>query len=308
MDKPTFDPGLTQRYEGVLKRAINKDGQFNVRRTGITWRDVHPYLFLVSIPFSSFLGLVTVAYIVVNTVFALVYLAIGTEYIKGTDAPTEWLRFVYAFFFSAHTLTTVGYGNMYPIGVAANAVASIEALVGLLAFAIATGLVFGRFSRPSARIGFSTNMLMAPYMDGTSLQFRIVNRRSNNLIDLEARLLLMTVEFIGGRLQRRYVPLELERDRVLFFPLTWTVVHPIDEKSPLNGKRREDLEGMQAEVMIMLQGFDETFGQTVHARYSYRYDEIVWGAKFAPAFEIEQDGDLRLEVDKVGAIEPAPVH
>ena len=308
MDKPTFDPGLTQRYEGVLKRAINKDGQFNVRRTGITWRDVHPYLFLVSIPFSSFLGLVTVAYIVVNTVFGLVYLAMGTEYIKGTDAPTEWLRFLYAFFFSAHTLTTVGYGNMYPIGVAANAVASIEALVGLLAFAVATGLVFGRFSRPSARIGFSPNMLMAPYMDGTSLQFRIVNRRSNNLIDLEARLLLMTVEFIGGRLQRRDVPLELERDRVLFFPLTWTVVHPIDEKSPLYGKTREDLEGMQAEVMIMLQGFDETFGQTVHARYSYRYDEIVWGAKFAPAFEIEQDGDLRLEVDKVGAIEPAPVH
>jgi inward rectifier potassium channel len=308
MDKPTFDPGLTQQYTGVLKRAINKDGQFNVRRTGITWRDVHPYLFLVSIPFPSFLGLVTVAYVVVNTFFAFMYLAIGTEYIKGTDAPTEWLRFVYAFFFSAHTLTTVGYGNMYPIGVAANAVASIEALVGLLAFAIATGLVFGRFSRPSARIGFSPNMLMAPYMDGTSLQFRIVNRRSNNLIDLEARLLLMTVEFVGGRLQRRYVPVEIERDRVLFFPLTWTIVHPIDEKSPLYGKTREDLEGMQAEIMIMLQGFDETFGQTVHARYSYRYDEIVWGAKFAPAFEIEQDGDLRLEVDKVGAIEPAPVH
>jgi inward rectifier potassium channel len=307
MDKPTFDPGLTQQYNGVLKRAINKDGQFNVRRTGITWRDFHPYLFLVSIPFSSFLGIVTVAYVVVNTVFAFVYLAIGTEYIKGTAAPTEWLKFVYAFFFSAHTLTTVGYGNMYPIGVAANAVASIEALVGLLAFAVATGLVFGRFSRPSARIGFSPNMLMAPYMDGTSLQFRIVNRRSNNLIDLEARLLLMTVEFIGGRLQRRYVRLELERDRVLFFPLTWTVVHPIDEKSPLYGKTREDLEGMQAEVMIMLQGFDETFGQTVHAEYSYRYDEIVWGAKFAPAFEVEQNGDLHLEVDRVGAIEPAPV-
>ena len=306
MDKPTFDPGLTQQYQGVLKRAINRDGQFNVRRTGITWRDVHPYLFLVSIPFSGFVGIVTAAYVVVNTVFAFAYLSIGTEYIKGTTAPTAWLRFLYAFFFSAHTLTTVGYGNMYPIGVAANAVASIEALVGLLSFAIATGLVFGRFSRPSARIGFSPNAVVAPYMDGKSLQFRVVNRRSNNLIDLEARMLLMTVEFMGGRLQRRYVPLELERERVLFFPLTWTIVHPIDEKSPLYGKKPEDLESMQAEVMIMLKGFDETFSQTVQTRYSYRYDEVVWGAKFAPAFEIEADGDLRLEVDKVGAIEAVP--
>lgn len=307
MERPTFDPGLTQQYTGVLKRAINKNGQFNVRRTGITWRDVHPYLSLINMSFPAFLGFVAAAYIVINIVFACVYVAIGTENVKGTEAPTEWLRFVNAFFFSAHTLTTVGYGNMYPVGVAANTVAAIEALAGLLAFAIATGLVFGRFSRPSARIGFSPNILVSPYMDQTSLQFRVVNRRSNNLIDLQARLLLMTVEFIGGRLQRRYVTLTLERDQVLFFPLTWTVVHPIDENSPLYGKTAADLERLQAEVMIMLRGFDETFAQTVHARYSYRYDEIVWGAKFAPAFEVDPNGELQVEVSRVGAIEPAPV-
>ncbi len=305
MTKPTFDPGLTQQYTGVLKRAINKDGEFNVRRAGITWRDVHPYLFLINTSLPSFMALVAAAFIVVNIIFAAVYMGIGIENIKGTEAPTDWLRFVNAFFFSAHTLTTVGYGNMYPSGVAANTVASIEALAGLMAFAIATGLLFGRFSRPSARIGFSPNMLVAPYMDGTSLQFRVVNRRSNNLIDLQARLLLMTVELIQGRLQRRYAPLQLERDQVLFFPLTWTVVHPIDQNSPLYGKTKEDLQQLQAEVMIMLKGFDDTFGQTVNARYSYRYDEIIWGAKFAPAFEVESDGDLRLEVNKVGAIEAA---
>ncbi len=305
MQKPTFDPGLTQQYTGVLKRAINKDGEFNVRRAGLTWRDGHPYLFLINASLPTFMGLVAAAFIAMNTLFAGVYMAIGIENVKGTEAPTEWLRFVNAFFFSAHTLTTVGYGNMYPSGIAANTVASIEALAGLMAFAIATGLLFGRFSRPSARIGFSPNILVAPYMDGTSLQFRIVNRRSNNLIELEARLLLMTVEFIGERLQRRYLPLDLERNQVLFFPLTWTVVHPIDEKSPLFGKTLEDLERLQAEVMIMLKGFDETFGQRVNARSSYRYDEIVWGARFAPAFEIEQSGDLLLEVNKVGAIESA---
>jgi inward rectifier potassium channel len=234
-------------------------------------------------------------------------MAIGVDHIKGTEAPTEWLRFVYAFFFSAHTLTTVGYGNMYPTGIAANTVAAIESLAGLLAFAIATGLLFGRFSRPSARIGFSRNLLVSPYLEGTSLQFRIVNRRSNNLIDLEARLLLMTVEFIGERLQRRYTRLDLERNQVQFFPLTWTVVHPIDDKSPFYRKTAEDLDRLQAEVMIMIRAFDETFGQTVHVRYSYRYDEIVWGAKFAPAFEVETNGDLRVEVNRVGAIEAAQI-
>lgn len=307
MDKPTFDPGLTQQYAGVLKRVINKDGQFNVRRTGVTWRDFHPYLFLINVSWTAFIGMVVLLFMIVNTTFAGIYMGIGIEHIRGTEAATEWLRFVNGFFFSAHTLTTVGYGNMYPAGATANTVAAIEALTGLLGFAVATGLMFGRFSRPSARIGFSRNVLISPYMEGTSLQFRVVNRRSNNLIDLEARVMLMTVELLEGRLQRRFEPLELERRQILFFPLTWTVVHPIDARSPLNGKKQEDLERLQAEVMILMRGFDDTFGQTVHARYSYRYDEIVWGAKFAPAFEVDSNGDLHVEVNRVGAIDAAAI-
>jgi inward rectifier potassium channel len=305
MRKPGFDPGLTQRYTGPLNRTINKDGQFNIQRSGRTWRDAHPYLFLISISWTAFVSIVATVFIIANTLFASVYMAIGIEHLKGAEAPTRGLEFWNAFFFSAHTLTTVGYGNMYPNGPQANLIATCEALAGLMGFAIVTGLVFGRFSRPSARIGFSEHMVVAPYMDGMSLQFRVVNRRSNNLIDLDARLLLMTVELDGGRKQWRYTPLELERKQVLFFPLTWTVVHPIDEKSPFYGKTRKDLEEMQAEVMILIKGFDETFGQTVHARYSYRADEIAWGARFAPAFDVDEYGNLRVEVDKVGMIEAA---
>jgi inward rectifier potassium channel len=305
MHKPTFDPGLTQTYTGALKRVINKDGQFNVRRTGRTWRDFHPYLFLINISLPAFIGIVLAAYVAANLIFAGLYMAIGIENIKGTEAPTAALRFLNAFFFSAHTLTTVGYGNMWPSGPAANTVAAVEALAGLLAFAIATGLMFGRFSRPSARVGFSNTMLVAPYQEGTSLQFRVVNRRSNNLINLQARVLLMTVESVGERLQRRFEPLTLERNDVLFLALTWTIVHPIDESSPLYGKTAADLERLQAEIMIMISGFDDTFSQTVHTRYSYRYDEIIWGAKFAPAFEVEENGDLLIEVGKVSQIEPA---
>lgn len=305
MEKPRFDPGLTQQYTGALTRAINADGQFNVKRTGITWRDSHPYLFLITVRWPMFFAIVTVGFIILNTLFAGAYEAVGIEHIKGAAASTAWEQYLNVFFFSAHTLTTVGYGNMFPYGPAANAIATFESLVGLLAFAIATGLVFGRFSRPSARIAFSKTMVVAPYQDGTSLQFRIVNRRSNNIIDLNARVVLMTVEPIDGRLQRRFRPLDLERSDVLFFPLTWTIVHPINESSPLDGIRPEELQRLQAEVIVVLKGFDETFGQTVHSHYSYRYDEIVWGARFKPAFEINPEGDIRLETDKLSEIETA---
>jgi len=305
ISRPAYDPGLTRQYTGALKRAINKDGQFNVRRAGRTWRDAHLYMFLINASWPMFFLLVTLAFAIVNTAFAGAYMAIGMQHLKNAFAPTAEMRFINAFFFSAHTLTTVGYGNMYPDGVAANVTSAFEALVGLLGFAIATGLMFGRFSRPSARFGFSETMVISPYMDGTSLQFRIVNRRSNNLIDVEARMMLMTVEFSDGRLQRKYVPLDLERNQVLFLPLTWTVVHPIGEKSPLRGKGPQELETQQAEVIVMMKAFDDTFSQTVQARYSYRYDEITWGAKFAPAFEIDEHGDLRVEVNRVGETERA---
>jgi inward rectifier potassium channel len=301
----TFDPGLTQQYTKVLKRVINKDGQFNVRRVGRTWRDWHPYLSLISAPWPLFFGVVAAAFAIINTLFAVLYWAVGLEHLKNADAPTAALRFLNAFFFSAHTLTTVGYGNMWPVGPAANAVAAAESLCGVLGFAIATGLLFGRFSRPSARFGFSDTMVVAPYRGATSLQFRVVNRRSNNIIDLEARVLLMLVEESHASARRKYLPLFLERPSVLFLPLTWTVVHPITPDSPFFGKTAADLERMQAEVLIVLKGFDETFGQTVHARFSYRYDEILWGAKFALAFEVEDSGDLRIEVDKVSVTEPA---
>jgi inward rectifier potassium channel len=306
MDKPQFDPGLTQQYTGVLKRAINPNGQFNVRRTGAGWRDWHPYLFMISTPWPVFFLLILLAFLVVNTLFALAYWAVGIENLKNAEAATAIETLLNAFFFSAHTLTTVGYGNMWPVGPLANLVAVFESVAGVLGFAIATGLMFGRFSRPSARFGFSKTMLVAPYMGGTSLQFRVVNRRSNNIIDLEARVLLMLVEFNEeGVPHRKYSQLTLERPSVLFFPLTWTVVHPIVEGSPMWGKTAEELERQQAEVLIMMRGHDESFGQSVHARFSYRYDEIVWGAKFATAFELEENGDLRIEVDKVSLTMPA---
>jgi inward rectifier potassium channel len=171
----------------------------------------------------------------------------------------------------------------------------------VLGFAIATGLMFGRFSKPSARLGFSQTAIIAPYQGGTSLQFRVTNRRSNNIINVDAQVLLMMVEICDGVRQRRFLPLELERKDLLFFALTWTVVHPINERSPLWGKTAKQVEAEQTEIIILIRGFDDTFGQNVHMRYSYRYDEIIWGARFTPAFDVEPNGDLMVDLERIGA-------
>ena len=297
MKKESFDPGLTTQFSGELRRTINADGSFNVRRQGLRWRDANPYLMLIDTTWPRFLLVVLAGFLAINVIFAGLYLLNGIHYLRGLES--DMGPFANAFFFSVHTLTTVGYGNVYPEGTWANVISSIEAATGLMAFAIATGLLYGRFSRPSARIIYSQNAIIAPYQDGTSLQFRVTNARRNVLMNMEARILLMTVENSDGQLKRSFVDLPLERRGVYFFALTWTIVHPIDSESPFFGKSREDLAKVSAELLILLQGFDDTFSQVVHSRYSYRHDELVWGAKFIPSFKVDPKGDLVVDVDRI---------
>jgi inward rectifier potassium channel len=297
MKKESFDPGLTTKFTGELSRTINADGSFNVKRTGLRWRDANPYLMLIDTTWPRFLLFVFLIFVAVNMVFAGVYLAIGIENLKGLEPNMS--AFENAFFFSVHTLTTVGYGNVYPQGPVANSISSLEAATGLMVFAIVTGLLYGRFSRPSARIVFSKNAIIAPYQDGTSLQFRVANARSNTLMNMEVKVLLMTVDRSNGEMKRNFIDLPLERPQIYFFALTWTIVHPIDEASPLYGKTAKDLAGLSSELLILIQGFDDTFSQLVHSRYSYRHDEIIWGAKFAPAFKVDTKGALVVQVDHI---------
>jgi inward rectifier potassium channel len=303
MRKVAFDPGLTQQFTGNLRRVIEKDGTFNVRRRGGTWRDIHPYLHLINMGWAPFLGCLFLGYLVINTVFALAYFQLAPGELQGAEAATAGGRFLNCFFFSAHTLSTVGYGSIAPKGLGANLTASLEALVGVLGFAVATGLLFGRVSRPSAKIGFSENMLITPYQDITSLQFRVVNRRANDLMEIQARVLLMTVDTGNGDARRTYQQLKLEREQVLFMPLTWTIVHPIDAESPLWGVTREELERRQGEVLILIKAYDDTFSQTVFSRYSYRHDEVIWNRRFGPAFTVDGGGDLVLDLRKVGQVD-----
>jgi inward rectifier potassium channel len=173
--------------------------------------------------------------------------------------------------------------------------------------ALATGLLFARFARPTADIVFSRRAVVAPYNNGLALMFRIVNRRRDEIIQLEAQVLFSSMEPDGrGGKTRRYMPLPLERNKVTFFPLSWTVVHPIDEASPLAGKEPAELERTQAEILVLLSGINETFEQTVHSRSSYRASEIVWNARFQSMF-LTAAPDMRVAVDisRIHEIEPA---
>jgi inward rectifier potassium channel len=230
-------------------------------------------------------------------VFGTVYYVIGVENLRNAIDKSPMQSYLNAYFFSVQTFTTVGYGGMVPSGLPANFVASIEALVGLLGFAIATGLLYGRFSRPSARILFSKNAIIAPYRGKTAFMFRLANQRNNDIIEVEANVLAVFKDKITNN--RQYFGMNLERNSVYFFPLSWTVVHPIDEQSPLFNKTIDELKELQTEILIQFKGFDDTFSQTVHTKYSYSLDEIIWNAKFKPAFEPDSKGEIIFDLNRI---------
>ncbi len=287
-------------------RLLNPDGSFNVRRWGLGfWASMSAYHALLRMGWGRFMALIVSAYLAVNAAFALAYLACGPGALvrAGGDAIGG---FANAFFFSVQTFSTIGYGHIAPNGTAANLLVAVEALVGLLGFALATGLLFARFARPTARIAFSERAVIAPYRAGMAFEFRIVNRRSSQIIELQAKVLLSRIEHDAGRRVRRFYPLALERDLVSFFPLSWTIVHPVAEASPLWGLSDADLRGSEAEFLVLLTGYDETFAQTVHARSSYRADEVVWGARFTDIFRLPKDGGtISIDVDRLSEIEAA---
>jgi inward rectifier potassium channel len=280
------------------ERLLNRDGSFNVERKGLQfWTSFSAYHAMLTVPWWQFFSATALLYLAVNALFAAAYLACGPGALGSDTAGMEHHTYLRGFFFSVQTLSTIGYGHVVPIGLAANALVTLEALTGLLGFAIVTGLLFARFSRPTAKMLFSRHALIAPYQSITALEFRVANARSNELIEVSAKVLLSRFEDSDGSRTRRYYPLQLERAAVTFLPLTWTVVHPIDEKSPLFGETHESLQASQAEFLVLLSGFDETFSATVHTRTSFVPEEVLWGYRFANAFVVSQSRGNKVAVD-----------
>ena len=247
------------------------------------------------------------SYIAVNVIFAILYMLVGVE---NMNLPTELMdkpnlslldQFTYCFYFSAQTFTTVGYGHISPSGNIAHLLATFEAMIGLMGFALITGVLYGRFSRPTAKIAYSDKAIIAPYHGINSFQVKLINKRQTQLLEVEATVVLMGHKEENGVSKQVYFPLKLERKMITLFPLNWTIVHPIDDESPMKDMTAEDLEAMGAEFLILIKGYDETFCQTVHSRISYTHDEIEWGQRFVMNWhKDENDGSLVVEIDELG--------
>ena len=262
-------------------RFFNKDGKANVIKRGVGILNRYSwYHTLLGLKRGKFLWLLFAIYISVNFVFAGIYYLIGINHLAGVNTGSPWKNFTEVFFFSAQTFTTVGYGRISPTGFMASAVSTFEAFLGLLSFAIATGLFYGRFSRPQAFIKYSENSLIAPYKDGRAYMFRLVPYKNNNLSEVEVKLTMVITTEENGKLTDKFFNLDLEISKINTLSLSWTIVHPITEASPFFELSKEDIAASDIEIMVFLKGFDEVFSNNVVSRTSYVSNEIIWGAKF----------------------------
>jgi hypothetical protein len=295
------------RYGG---RFVNKDGTANVEKRGLSFfKRISWYHTLIDMPLYKFLGILFLFYILLNFIFAAVYYLIGVEYLEGIDASlSEIDKFGKAFFFSAQTFTTVGYGHISPNGFLASTISSAEALIGLLSFAIATGLFFGRFSKPTAYIQFSKNAVIAPYKDKSALMLRMVPYKNTNFTDAEAKITLGIEMEENGILVNKFYTLKLELAKVNTLTLSWTLVHPIDEESPLFNFSKEDYENLDGEIMVFVKTFDDMFSNTVAINTSYTFNEFVYGAKFDIMYEQNQaNTHTILFLDKLNSYTPMEI-
>jgi len=303
MFKQAQDPGLGEKYFRHTKRIINKDGSFNIKRTGGGLSSINAFHYLINISWTKFLLIVFAGFIGVNLFFAILYQLAGIENLTNAAAEDGLQTFLNTFFFSVQTFATVGYGGIHPTGIFSNIISSFESMTGILSFALATGLLYGRFSKPSAKILFSDKAIIAPFKEGKALMFRVANSRDNILMEMEANAMMTSLDKGDGRFTRKYFPLKLEIKFIYFFPLPWTIVHPIDEESPLYGKTAKDLEEMEAELLIMVKGFDDSFSQHVISRSSYKYNEIEWDVKFIRAYTTDETGETIVDLEKVSETE-----
>jgi inward rectifier potassium channel len=244
---------------------------------------------------------VGVAFVAANAVFALAYMAS-----PGAIANARPGSFEDGFFFSVQTMATIGYGQMAPATRVGHVLVTIEAIIGVLAFALITGITFSKFSRPTARILFSERAVIGPRDGVPHLMFRMANYRHNTILEAQLRVVLLVEEIsLEGQVMRRPLELPLVRDRNSTFILSWTAMHPIDDKSPFFGPNAiARLRERKAELFLSLTGTDETFAQTVHARCGYQLDDIVENSYFADVLTVGADGVRVIDYSRFHEVVP----
>lgn len=304
--KGTDSTGFSQDIGVHAQPNINKDGSFNVQKKGHVklLKDLYQYMLMVG-PM-RFIGIIMVYFVIVNFAYGSVYYLLGMEHFTIPSTGEEMGDFLNCVFFSFQTFSTLGYGHISPISVEANIISVLEMFTGMLSLALLAGLVYARFSRPNTRLLFSNNILVTPHNGSDSLQFRFVNKRRTVLNDVHVRVMVAFTETRDGKLVREFHRLPLEMDSIMFFPLTWTTVHLIDDKSVFYGLTPEEIRAKSPEILIRVRAYSEQFNQNIHANFSYSYSEWVWNARFKKAFKLLTEGKFYIDIDDIHLYEYLP--
>jgi inward rectifier potassium channel len=290
--KDNNDTGFGGNPDNYGGRFVNRDGSFNVRKEGVSFfQRFSLYHSMLNMPSWKFFGALFTFYLTVNFIFGCIYFFVGISQFVGVLAVTRWQYFKEMFFFSTETYTTVGYGRVNPVGDTANSIASIESMLGFLSFAIATGLLYGRFSKPKAFLLFSKNALISPYREGSALMFRFATYKDNHTmtnVDIKVNAAMLVEE--NGKMVYKFYDLSLERNHVESLPMNWTVVHPLTNESPLYDYTYEDMKKADLEIYVSVRAFDDVYSNVVQQRTSYTYEEILFGRKFVQMYHESADG------------------
>jgi inward rectifier potassium channel len=290
--KSNNDTGFGVNANSYGGRFINKDGSFNLKKEGMPlWERFSLFHTMLNIPLWKFISVIIIFFVVINLLFTFIYLLVGVDQLTGIIAANKWQLFREVYFFSTETFSTVGYGRVNPVGGGANFIASIDALSGSLFFALVTGLMYGRFSKPQAYLAFTNMALISPYQNGMGFMFRFASFKDrHNLTNVEVKVNLSLLEQENGRSIYKFYDLPLERSRTDSLPMNFTVVHPIDENSPLSGFDYEDMKNADVEAYVLVRAFDDVYSSTVLQRTSYTFEEIKFNAKFVQMYRESEDG------------------
>ena len=305
--KDDQDTGFSAKASTQGGRLLNTDGSFNVIRKGLPFVSrLNFFHELIMMTWPKFIFIVLAFYTAMNVFFGTLYYVVGVENLNGTAGNSELDKFLESFFFSTQTFATVGYGRINPTGIITNIIASLEALMGVMSLAVVTSLLYSRFSRAQAKMLYSKNMIVAPYQNISAIMFRIANAGKDQLIECEIQFMVSFVVAENGNSNRKFIPLKLERSKVASMVSSWTIVHSLDDDSPLVNFTLEDLKEADAEFIFMFKAYDDTYSQTVHSRSSYKHHELICGAKFLPMFHPSEDGNTTvIEFDRINLFEKA---
>ena len=284
------------------RTRYSKEGSIIARRIGVNHlHQSEIYHELITMRWSMFFVWLGLAFLFVAFLFALAYSFSDVKNMKGLSTGESIEQFFQVFLYSAQTLSTLGGVGITPVGFINNIIFTAESVVALLGAAVITGLLYVRFSRPSARMVFSDNALIAPFKTGKALMMRIGNAKKNELLEVFAQVIY--VNYKDSTIRKEYTELSLERQRIPFLPITWTIVHPIDEKSPIFNMNESNVHEKEFDIMVTLMGLDRVTGQNVFSAHAYTDLDLVWDAKFKACSEVDDDGVTLVYLNKIGDFE-----